>query len=540
MSDIAIKVEGLGKRDRLGSFVLIRDIMVRLVPVFVFLLLVLPRLSWGLPSQERLQYYPNNPAILNESQDSRFYATSPIESEHPDEGAILNALRRMHPGQFDFNPHFFNYPSLHIYTVGAALEIFKTLGVVKIVNDKNFYFGHPEEMAKIYLVGRVITVLYGIAVLLLVSGITMLLTRNRAAAAVSAITLAVTPLWARDSAFLLVNVPAAALMTLTVYLSLKAYYQRHPWLLYVASISAGLAGGAKYPAGLIVIIPALIAIVNRGSNAKFREVSIIVVKHFVIAGLAFLVTTPYAVVSPREFLANTLFEAHDKLSAGGLLTSWTGLMFSAGPLLIVAFIGAWAYIAKWRRPVAAILGLWFLVGAGGALFSGMVLLRYWIPALPVMATTIGVGYSALQAGRYYKFSTIVLAVVLIYSAAYSIDLNLVSAQVDPRLKAAAWINESLPVGSNVATRRIYFDSPPFNADRFHLTWLLPNTCDAPPDAYLIRTEPLNGPHLCTGQRTVKAEFLNRFKVYPFQTLTNIPSDLNYTNMRIVVYSPTNF
>ena len=44
-----------------------------------------------------------------------FYRINPLESLHPDEGNILNALTNMNPSKFDFNPRFYNYPSLHIY-----------------------------------------------------------------------------------------------------------------------------------------------------------------------------------------------------------------------------------------------------------------------------------------------------------------------------------------------------------------------------------------------------------------------------------------
>jgi len=517
----------------------LRNGVVYFIPIAFFLALVLPRLSWGLPSPQRLQYYPNDPSIMQESQTSRFYVTSPIESEHPDEGAILNALSNMHPDRFDFNPRFFNYPSLHVYTVGAALAILKRLRVVQIVNDKSFYFSHPEEMAKIYLVGRLITILYSISAIVLVGLITGLLTASRISAFVSSMTLAAMPLWDRDSLFLLVNVPAAALMTLSVYLSLKSYRRNDRWLGYLASVAAGLAAGAKYPSALVVIVPIMSAILIGKSSRNVRRIASIAATHLSIAFLAFLITTPFSVITPRVFLDNFLFEAHDKFSPKGLLTSWSSLLFAIGPLLILALLCVWIHLVRVRPRVAAVLALWFFIGAWGAIFSDKLLLRYWIPALPAIATTIGIGFSALQRTKHYGLFATLLIAAVVYTAAYSIDLNAVSARIDPRMQAADWIKNEVPRGSALAINRIYFDLPPVSDVSLNLIKLQEKSCNVPDNAWLVKSEALNGTIECGPARPVRAVFSNPLTLFPFRNISTMPADLYFTNLRIVVYGPRN-
>ena len=92
------------------------DLLCALLAFLLSLVLNLLGLTWGLPSPSRTEYYPRDIRWYSAPQNSsRLYETAPYESYNPDEGAILNALSNMRPSRFDFNPHYFNYPTLSIY-----------------------------------------------------------------------------------------------------------------------------------------------------------------------------------------------------------------------------------------------------------------------------------------------------------------------------------------------------------------------------------------------------------------------------------------
>src|SRR5205807_2594776 len=84
------------------------------------------------------------------------YLTTPWASYHPDEGYILLGLSKMSPKALDFNPHGFLYPTLFIYATGIALKIAELLHYTHLDSSKYYYFSHPDQMARIYLVGRLL------------------------------------------------------------------------------------------------------------------------------------------------------------------------------------------------------------------------------------------------------------------------------------------------------------------------------------------------------------------------------------------------
>ena len=157
--------------------------------VAAFCALVLRGLGWGIPSRERARLEGTlgrppkvSPEMLEESwrywgsrgRRSEFAAGFPrhlfntIRSYHPDEYQVFKSLSNMSPGQLDFDPGNYIYPSLHTYLVGAAEGACSLLGVVRLERNLAYYYGHPEQMGRMYLVGRVLSVLAAAGTLLLV------------------------------------------------------------------------------------------------------------------------------------------------------------------------------------------------------------------------------------------------------------------------------------------------------------------------------------------------------------------------------------
>ena len=506
-------------------------------PVLLFLLLALPGITWGLPSAQRMQYYPEDLSFIDESQTTRFYMTSPIESLNPDEGAILNALSNMNPGNLDFNPHYFNYPSLQIYSTGALLKLLQALHLIELRNDKHFYLDHPSEMARIYVAGRCLAIAWGGVALFVVAMLVRALTGDVPSAAFGAFVLAVTPIWVRDSAFLLVNVPAAALMTITVWLSVTGFIAKSRRHLALAAVVSGFAAGAKYPVGVILALPIAVAVVGpRASNLRGKLAFVAI--QGLLAVMAFAITTPYAFLSRHEFLKDLTFEARDKLSGSSFFGNWVPLVFAVGIPLALAWLIAMVIVAVRRPGVAALLLTWLALAAWGALFGGKLLLRYWIPSLPVVAATMGVAYHECAAFRFrFVFRTGMIA-VLLATLAICFDLNRPGFRRDPRLEASHWVRQNVPSGSVIATRKLYFDLPAISTSRYHLAKLDHETCEIPKGAWHVTTEPFAQQARCETEAPVQATFENPPILAPLSSLAgHVPEDFYYTNLRIVVYGP---
>ena len=133
-----------------------------------------------------------------------------------DEPEIMSrVVQMMRTG--DFNPHFFDYPTLYFYLqlgvavlrfmVGASLGRWTSLDQV--------------DAADFYLPGRAVTALLGTATVLLVYRIGLRWGARHAALAAGL--MAVMPLHVRESHYVLTDVPVTFFVTLTLLLTLAAH-----------------------------------------------------------------------------------------------------------------------------------------------------------------------------------------------------------------------------------------------------------------------------------------------------------------------------
>src|SRR5690349_6027192 len=133
-----------------------------------------------------------------------------------DEPEIMDrAVRMIHTG--DFNPHFFDYPSLYIYIQAVVAVGRFLLGAVR---------GEWASLAAattsdFYLWGRAVTALLGTATVWLIylGGLRW----GARTALLAAALLAVMPLHVRESHYVLTDVPVTFFVTLTFVLSLRAH-----------------------------------------------------------------------------------------------------------------------------------------------------------------------------------------------------------------------------------------------------------------------------------------------------------------------------
>ncbi|MCX7917397.1 MAG: hypothetical protein N2589_04650, partial [bacterium] len=150
---------------------------------FIFLFM---GIRWGLPKKEYIKFFYRNEKELKfliEGIEKEYIEKSweisrnksfkkierarfnIIRSFHPDEENILKSISNMNPQKFDFNPNFFEYPSFYIYIVALVLKILSLFKLIHITSDISFYFSNPDEIAKFYLTGRLITLMFSILTL---------------------------------------------------------------------------------------------------------------------------------------------------------------------------------------------------------------------------------------------------------------------------------------------------------------------------------------------------------------------------------------
>ena len=121
---------------------------------------------------------------------------------------MVRAVRMMKTG--DFNPHFFDYPSLYMYVQALVAVVRFVFGAMR--GEWSGLAQAPTE--EFYVWGRGVTAILGTATVWLVYRAGM--RWGARTALLAAVLLAVMPLHVRESHYVLTDVPATFLVTLTL------------------------------------------------------------------------------------------------------------------------------------------------------------------------------------------------------------------------------------------------------------------------------------------------------------------------------------
>jgi 4-amino-4-deoxy-L-arabinose transferase-like glycosyltransferase len=293
-----------------------------------------------------------------------------------DEPEVMDrAVRMMHTG--DFNPHFFDYPSLYMY-------------VEAIASTGRFLFGAMQgkwsalaqaPAEEFYLWGRAVTAIFGTATVWIVYRIGIRWSRRTALLA--AVMLAVMPLHVRESHYTLTDVPTTFFVMLTLLLSLRAHERSTLFTFAIAGAAAGLAGATKYT-GVVAVIMPLLACAMTPAIRPSRPVAML----WVIAGmlLAFLVAAPYTLLDLPTFLNQF----------ARLASEYRAPAATAEPLWIV-YLKHLRNAFGWPGSLIVIAGV--TVGVLHALF-GSVRLRWILATVFPLAYFYFISHQNIVYGRY--------------------------------------------------------------------------------------------------------------------------------------------
>ena len=428
--------------------------------IFIYTILIgLYGLNWGLPNIERLSYFS-----LNGLETKSFYRINPLESLHPDEGNILNALTNMNPSKFDFNPRFYNYPSLHIYITGLILKISQFLNFIEIRNDKGFYLKNIHEIANIFYIGRMICVLMsGFTAVLLFQIVKNVLNTN--VAIYSSIILSFTPLWVRNLHFMQPNIPVTFWITLTIYFLIYSIKQNSRKYYIFSALTAGLSLSTKYTALPFIFFPVFFYFINQ---KKLEKVTILLLTTIPI--LTFFLTSPYVILSSNDSIANLIFESK-KLNLPSFLYIFESIIVAYGSVTsILILMGSILFIKKNITDEKKVILLWFLSTVIIVFISPTNrLLRYLIPVLPILSIFFGL---AIEKMRIYLLKTIkikninniFIIIFFLQPFLYSSNILIILNKKDIRLDCSNWITQEKPNEVIGIINDIYFDMPIINSD----------------------------------------------------------------------------
>ncbi|MGJ3243872.1 MAG: ArnT family glycosyltransferase [Opitutales bacterium] len=398
---------------------------------------------------------------------------------HPDETTRL-ALGLLLGGGLG---EFYNYPALVLWLHAAALW------VSSLVTDS------PEALFTLSRsLAHGINLAFTALGIVATTGIARSLGLDRRPAGLAGLFLATAPLWAVDSHFLTVDIPAAALTTATLGYALA--HLRRPvaagWLpAVVLGGLVGLAGAAKYPGALVAV--AVLPALWRGAGGTRAGVA-----RLGLGGLTalavFLAINPGFLIEPGQAWHGLAAEwQHSRAGHPGygtrpaLLDVLTrALPFGLNPLLAGAGLGGCLFLmvdrkltraARWATLAYPVLVL-LLVGQSALAFD-----RYLLPVLPVLAIgaarLVERGLAAPVAIRRHRLLAALTGVVLLANAGTVAWHNRLMGRTDTRqLLGELWRDDAIrtavttlavtdyvydPVHRQVPTVRLFEEAGPVTA-----------------------------------------------------------------------------
>lgn len=395
----------------------------------------------------------------------------PYHYLNPDEGAIVPRAFHIATGHLD--PRFFYYPSLLFYLLAA---LFRVIGL----------FWHPAvgslfsqgtftiDPGPYYLAGRLLVVSMGTASVYLVYrlgreafGTTVGL--------VAAAFLAVEPLHVRYSHVAVTDVPGTAFALLAMLLLMRAARGGGRRWLLAGAIAAGLATSIKYNLGMLVIPATVAGVVVAGRSApsglRARRAALarawfVVRRVYVPMLLAFIITTPFAVLDAGRFVHD--FTRQNQIVARGWLgfehignSYWynfsVNLAGALGLVLLALALAGLAY-ALWRHSIVDLMiapytAVYFIYVSSWHELPD----RYLLPIIPLLLLLaarlcVGVGRARLRLPRLVMVPAIatVLCAAMILPLSDSMAYDRSLSGVDMRSVAKQWVELHIQPGVAVA------------------------------------------------------------------------------------------
>lgn len=373
-----------------------------------------------------------------------------------DEPEILDrAVRIIKTG--DFNPHFFDYPSLYIY-LQALVAIPRFLwGAVS--GEWGTLAAAPTSA--FYLWARAVTAALGTATVYLVYRCAR--RWDEPTALLAAALMAVMPLHVRESHFALTDVPATFFVALTWHLTLAAHRRPERWRFVLAGAAAGFATATKYNAVFAIVMP----LVACAPPPHMRLSRLRALGTVAAAGAAaFLLATPYAVLDLPSFLDGfaRLAAAYAGPSPGEApaitylkhlrnAIGWPAAVFvAAGLVLAIARIVRGPDRLKWLLAILFPSVYYAFISRQHIVYA-----RYLLPALPFLVVLAAAAVVAIfRAGARTPTRRAAIVLAAAAAAAAIVPGALTSLRFDREIGrpwtselAYRWILSNVPRGSRI-------------------------------------------------------------------------------------------
>lgn len=387
---------------------------------------------------------------------------------HPDEPSYI-AISQTIFKTGDLNPHFFNYPSLFFYINTLAYIPYYGLGKLvgafsspeNILSPMSLTMGVTQNpIPSTALLGRLVTVVFGLATVGLTYFTGQKLTQKPAVGLGAALLVAISAFNVWHSRFITPDTFVTFFALLSLFMAVQVY-QKGSWVTYIgAGFCIGLTIASKYNGAIVGIVLAMAHLLRHGRVAWKIPVFYLSLV-MVVAG--FLAATPFALLDFPKFWADVQFEReHYSLGHWGMegnaLQWYVTHMWQTGAVI---YLLAWVQIGYGiisRSPEKLLLAsfplIYFLFISSFQVRND----RTFLPLNPFLfllaswlMVELWLGLTQKQFGKGVHLAPTILCLSIV-GFQFSQTLTSLStiAGVSNRETGRVWIAENLPVGSKIA------------------------------------------------------------------------------------------
>ena len=461
---------------------------------------------------------------------------------HPDEPDVVGrAVKMVVTGEL--NPHWFHYPTLLTYIYAAVfkflsvfLEIPMEFGVFE-----NFQGANPQVFP-LYYAARLVMICFSLGTFYLLLRLCSRLT-SPFVASLAGITFIGSEVVRQSAASATVDMPATFFALASVFLMVRFVDsaqngEAKESRLWLAAVMGGLAAGAKYNGGAVLLaVPLAMWLARMPLGWSLRRLPLLAL----LSIATFAVTTPWVVLDARTFFdadRGMLFHfvhyssGHPGADEGvAFLKALSDLLFRHSYLAPLALLSPMAFLPRPELSEKRSHNPLWIVMFAAALFLGMVgvasiyFARNMLPMIPLLDCLIAVGawgvvgiipHKAVSKLKFLRPKALVMLMILAIAGGNSLasarETFQKAEETDTRTLAYEWITENLPPGARILQEaycpQLYF------ADRFEVTYLWSISQMQYEDAaerfdYVVVSESQGTRYHNWGNRTYERLFKNR-------------------------------
>ncbi|MCL7474908.1 MAG: glycosyltransferase family 39 protein [ANME-2 cluster archaeon] len=361
----------------------------------------------------------------------------------------------------DMNPHFFDEPSLFYNSMYVVFSV-----ITGILG--------PLSFVEYIRIARLMTILLTVGVVFLTY-----LTANqicgRKVGLYAALFMSLNPYYLWFSSLAKEDPMMVFFLTLSLYFFVRYLRENDRRDYFISMVSAGLAVSTKYPAGMMLFfLPAWYFLSDQTEPVKERLETIS--KSIVLYAGAFVIGTPFSVLSFREFIQGSLGEL------GHYTTGHPGFEHFTWFVHVQTITGLWDAANIWGKNGYGLILILFLAGTGLLIsrlrgtpdrserfawycITGWIVLTVLVFGFmikvkmgnqmmimtPAAMIVSGYGFAALlNALPNIHLKRILGSVIVLLIFTYAAS-GIISSANDNRYYAAEWLTNNVPVNAKIAT-----------------------------------------------------------------------------------------